>query len=69
MKLADPRRARGLLVDGDTSRFTAKEASGMTLLLPKHGDAGDHRFSIALTSNGYLVAGRRPGDLIVSGPT
>lgn len=59
MKLVDGRRARGLLFDGDTSRFTAKEAAGMTILQPKRvGSPGEKERGVAITSNGWLLVTR-----------
>ncbi|MBX3221206.1 MAG: hypothetical protein KF795_11855 [Labilithrix sp.] len=63
MKLVDARRARRLLADGDVSRFTAKEANGMTLLLPHTKDAEARPFELAITQNGYLVVARDAADL------
>jgi hypothetical protein len=68
VKLVDARRARGLLADGDTSRFTSKDVAGMTLLVPKGRDARERTFAIALTPNGYLVVTRREADLAALGP-
>lgn len=59
MKLVDGRRARGLLVEGDTSRFNAKETAGMTLLVPKRVQSpGERDRQVAITSNGWLVVAR-----------
>lgn len=68
MKLVDARRARLLLADGDTSRFGAKEADGMTRLVPKNQDARDRRFELAITQNGYLLVARAAADLERLGP-
>ena len=72
MKLVDARRARSLLVDGETSRFTAKDADGMTILVPnpKTGrpSANEKRFEIAITENGYLLVSRAAADLARLGP-
>src|SRR5438105_4605610 len=37
VKLVDARRARGGLVDGDAARYTARDAAGLTELVPKAG--------------------------------
>ncbi|HVJ91191.1 MAG TPA: hypothetical protein VM580_15415, partial [Labilithrix sp.] len=66
VKLVDGRRARGLLTDGDTARFTAKEAPGMTLLVPNR--SGERPFHYALTQNGYLLVTRHAEDLVELGP-
>ena len=73
MKLVDGRRARVALADGDTSRFTAKEAPGMTLLVPNGGaSAGSwgasSKFELAITQNGYLLVARQAADLARLGP-
>lgn len=67
MKLVDARRARGLLADGDAGRFTAKDVTGMTLLVPNRS-SGDRRFEIAITQNGYLLVTRTAADLARLGP-
>jgi hypothetical protein len=66
MKLVDTRRARGLLVEGDTARYVAKPVPGMTLLGPKH--SGERRFEIAITENGYLLVATSTTDLARLGP-
>lgn len=59
MKLVDGRRARGLLIDGDTARFNAKEAAGMTILVPKRpASPGEKERSVAITTNGWLLVTR-----------
>jgi len=71
LKLVDARRARGILVDGDTSRFAAQDADGMTVLVPKgtvSRSANDNRFEIAITQNGYLLVTRAAPDLVRLGP-
>ena len=68
MKLVDPRRARGLLADGDTARFAAKDVSGMTLLVPNRSTTSDRKLEIAITQNGYLLVARTAGDLARLGP-
>ena len=62
LKLVELRRARGVLVDGDTARFTAKEAVGYTELLPK-AEARQPGAALALTKSGYIVIARHPEDL------
>jgi hypothetical protein len=63
MKLVDERRARGLLLDSDTSRYTAKTAAGMTLLVPKRAQSpGEEAHPAAITTNGFLVVARRRAD-------
>lgn len=59
MKLVDGRRARGLLIDGDTARFGAKEAAGMTVLVPKRvASPGEKEHEVAITTNGWLLVTR-----------
>ena len=73
LKLVDARRARGLLADGDTSRFTSKNVEGMTVLVPNAAASSrsapaDQRFEIAITQNGYLLVTRSAADLTRLGP-
>ncbi|MDF2694689.1 MAG: hypothetical protein K0S65_3072 [Labilithrix sp.] len=68
MKLVDSRRARGILIDGDTSRFGGKDVAGMTVLVPKRQDPRDRHFVIAITPNGYLLVTRLESDLERLGP-
>lgn len=69
IKLVDARRARGVLAAGDAGRYAAKEAPGMTLLVPNRASAQkDHRFGIAITDNGYLLMSRNSADLERLGP-
>jgi hypothetical protein len=59
MKLVDGRRARGLLIDGDTARFGAKDEAGMTLLVPKRvASPGEKERQVAITTNGWLLVTR-----------
>ncbi|HVH45802.1 MAG TPA: hypothetical protein VM925_25790, partial [Labilithrix sp.] len=67
IKLVDSRRARGLLLDGDTARYGAKDVAGMTLLVPNRS-SGERKLEIALTQNGYLLVTRRVADLGRLGP-
>lgn len=66
MKLVDPRRARMLLTDGETSLFNVREESGLTHLVPKtrveRTDKKQPAVS-ALTTNGYITVGKMPEDL------
>jgi hypothetical protein len=68
IKLVDPRRARGLFAEGDTARYTGKQAAGMTLLVPNRASPRDHRFEVAITNNGYLLMGKTAADLTRLGP-
>jgi hypothetical protein len=67
MKLVDLRRARTVLADGETSRFTPKEDAGVTELLPK-GEAPGAGFIIGLSANGYILVARRSEDLLKLAP-
>lgn len=62
MKLVDMRKARGVLVDGDTARYSTREAGTMTELLPK-GQGSAPPVAVGLSPNGYLVVARRSEDL------
>jgi hypothetical protein len=62
LKLLDVRKARGVLVDGDTARYTARETGAVTELLPK-GEASPAPVSVGLSPNGYLLLARRSEDL------
>jgi hypothetical protein len=61
LKLNDLRKARGLLVDGDTARFASRDAFGVTELLPKAGGSGP-ALAVGISPNGYLVLARRAED-------
>lgn len=67
MKLSDLRKARGVLVDGDTARYAARDTGGMTELLPK-GQGSPPSVAIAISPNGYLLLARRSDDLTKLGP-
>ena len=59
MKLVDGRRARGALIEGDTSRFDGKSAPGMTILVPKRAASpGEEAHATAITSNGWFLVAR-----------
>ena len=62
MKLVDMRKARAVLVDGDTARYATREAGTMTELLPK-GQGSAPPVAVGLSTNGYLVVARRSEDL------
>jgi hypothetical protein len=67
MKVTDPRRARMLLLDGDTARYAAQEAAGMTFLVPKV-HPNDQKLAVALSTNGFLLVGRNREDVQKLGP-
>lgn len=62
MKLLDVRKARAVLVDGDTARYSSRDAGGMTELVAK-GQGRDPAIAVGLSPNGYLLLGRRSDDL------
>lgn len=67
LKLVDLRRARGVLADGDAARFTAREAGGLTELVPK-GNAPPQGTTFGVSRGGYLLVARTPADLARLGP-
>jgi hypothetical protein len=67
LKLLDLRKARGLLVDGDTSRYSAREAGGVTELLPK-GRESAASVALGLSPDGYFLIARRSEDLVQLAP-
>ena len=68
MKLVDLRKARAMLVDGDTARFTPKEDAGVTELVPKGGRETDAPVVVGLSPNGYVLVARRSANLLELGP-
>lgn len=72
VKVHDVRRARGLMVDGDTARFAAREVAAMTELVPRGAPSrsagGAAATALALTRGGYLVAAKSSADLERLGP-
>lgn len=68
LKLLDERKARGVLIDGELARYAARDAGGVTELVPK-APAGKGEsppsppVSVGLSPNGYLLIARRPDDL------
>lgn len=66
MKIVEPRRARDLLFDGETARYTPRAVGDMTLLVPKGG--GSMALAAALGGGGYLVVARNEADLARLGP-
>lgn len=67
LKILDMRHARAILVDGETARFTPREAAGFTELLPK-GQAQPPHGAVALSANGFLVVTKRSEDLSAFAP-
>ena len=61
LKLVDLRKARGALVDGDTARYTGREAGEVTELLAR----GQDRLPVivGISRDGYLLLARRTEDL------
>jgi hypothetical protein len=62
MKLQDLRKARAVLVDGETARYSERDAGGATELVPK-GDGAGLPVAFGLSTNGYLLVARRADDL------
>lgn len=62
LKLLDLRKARGVLVDGDTARYSSRDAGGMTELVSK-GQGRDPSVVVGLSPNGYLLLARNADDL------
>lgn len=69
LKLTDFRKARGVLVDGETARYSSRDAGGVTELLVKGaggggggGGAGSPPVAVGLSPNGYLLIARRGDD-------
>jgi len=67
MKLLDLRKARTVLVDGETARFTPKEDAGVTELVPK-GQPSGAPVVVGLSPNGYVLVARRSEDLAKLAP-
>jgi hypothetical protein len=61
VKLVDPRHARAALLDGEASRYSAREVGELTELTPKTGVPPPT--SIALARGGWLVVASSPPDL------
>jgi hypothetical protein len=68
MKLGDLRKARAILVDGDTARFTPKEDAGVTELVPKGDQPTGGPVVVGLSPNGYVLVARRSEDLLKLAP-
>ena len=62
MKLLDLRKARGVLVDGDTARYATRDAGAMTELVAK-GDRNELPVAVGLSPNGYIMLAKRSEDL------
>ncbi|MBS2013978.1 MAG: hypothetical protein JST00_13900 [Deltaproteobacteria bacterium] len=61
-RLADARKARSVLADGEMARFSSREREGMTELVPKEGTTPPQA-AIAITKSSYLVLGKSAADL------
>jgi hypothetical protein len=69
VRLNDVRRARGLMVEGDTAHFSAREVAGMTELVPKGGGSPSGApGALGLTRGGFLVIAKSSADLGRLGP-
>lgn len=69
VRLHDVRRARGMMVDGETARFTARDVAGLTELLPKAaGPAPPGPGALGITRGGFLIIARDSAELARLGP-
>ena len=66
MKVTEPRRAKDLLFESETARYTPRVVGDMTVLAPKGG--GKIALAAALGAGGYLVLARTEADLTRLGP-
>ncbi len=67
VKLADLRKMRSTLVDGDTARFSARDAGGMTELIAK-GSNNPAPLALGISPRGYLLIARTAEELGRLGP-
>jgi hypothetical protein len=67
MKLLDMRKARVVLVDSETARYSTREAGALTELVAK-GQGNELPVAVALSPNGYILVARRSADLAKLGP-
>ena len=66
LKISEPRRAKDVLFESETSRYVSRPVAGMTLIVPKSG--GSTSSVAALANGGYLVLARSEADLTRLGP-
>ncbi len=66
LKLADPRKTRARLVEGDAARFASRDAGNAVELLAKRG--GPSLVALGLSPNGYLLVAGASADLERLGP-
>ena len=67
MKLLDMRKARVVLVDGETARYATRDAGAMTELVAK-GQGNEPQVAVGLSPNGYILLARRSEDLAKLAP-
>jgi len=67
MKLVDVRKMRSTLVDGDTARYTSRDAGGVTQLIAK-GTNAPLPLALGISPNGYLLVARTAEELGRLGP-
>lgn len=67
MKLLDMRKARAVLVDGETARYATRDAGAMTELVAK-GQGNEPQVAVGLSPNGYILLARRSEDLAKLAP-
>jgi hypothetical protein len=68
VKVVDKRRARDVLVDGETAKLSARDEAGMTLLSPKGGGEPRGGVALALDPSGYLVVAKDEATVKRLGP-
>jgi len=70
IRLLDERRTRGTLFDGPNARYTARDTSAGTLLVPKGGTGAATPLPVAaaVARGGFLLLARNEADLVRLGP-
>ncbi len=68
-KLVELRKARGVLLESETAKYTGREEGSMTVLVPRGAGAGaPSGLGVAVTRSGYLVVGSDAAALQKLGP-
>lgn len=57
-KLVELRRARGVLLDSETAKYTGREEGSLTVLTPKGGAARSSGVGVGVTRTGYFVVAK-----------
>lgn len=74
LRLSDPRHARAVLAQGDTARYEAREASGLTELAPRRvreagvGAGEAPPVVLGLAPGGFVLLASSPAALVSLGP-